>query len=121
MTRALAAAGLIALALLAPAPRAAGPTFTDVTSQSGIRFTHVNGAFGKKYLPETLGSGVVVFDADGDGRQDLLFVKSRQWPRQPGAAALPALYRNMGGGRFTDIIAGSGLDVALYGMGGTAA
>ena len=47
-----------------PAPAA---VFTDVTVQSGIRFVHNNGAFGKKYLPETLGAGVVVFDADGDG------------------------------------------------------
>ena len=47
-----------------PAPRAAiapgDPTFqfTDVTAAAGIRFKHTSGAFGKKYLPETLGSGV---------------------------------------------------------------
>jgi enediyne biosynthesis protein E4 len=121
MTRALAAAGLIALAQLATAPRAAGPTFTDVTSQSGIRFTHVNGAFGRKYLPETLGSGVVVFDANGDGRQDVFLINSKRWPGQSSGASLPALYRNDGGGRFTDVTRGSGLDVELYGMGGAAA
>ena len=80
MTRSFAAAGIVAVTLLAVTPQAAGQTFTDVTTQSGIRFTHVNGAFGRKYLPETLGSGVVVFDADGDGRQDILFVNSKRWP-----------------------------------------
>jgi hypothetical protein len=40
-------------------PRPAGPIeFVDVTAQSGIRFKHNSGAFGKKYLPETMGSGV---------------------------------------------------------------
>ena len=67
--------------------RAAGPLFTDVTAESGIRFIHTNGAFGKKYLPETLGSGVVAFDADGDGRQDLLFLNGMAWPARPGAPA----------------------------------
>lgn len=99
---------------------AAGPTFVDITAQAGVRFTHVNGAFGKKYLPETLGSGVVVFDADGDGRQDLFFVNGTRWPGRPGGASLPALYRNTGGA-FVDGTRGSGLDVALYGMGGAAA
>ena len=49
--------------------RAAEPTlsFTDITRQSGIRFTHNSSAFGKKFLPETMGAGVVFFDADGDG------------------------------------------------------
>ena len=103
------------------AGRAASPTFTDISAAAGIRFTHTNGAFGKKYLPETLGSGVTAFDADGDGRQDLLFVNSTRWPGRPGAASLPALYRNAGGGRFTDITRGSGLDVELYGMGAAAA
>jgi hypothetical protein len=111
-----------AAALLPVTPlRAAGPAFTDVTAGAGIRFTHTNGAFGKKYLPETLGSGVIVFDADGDGRQDLLFLNGRNWTGRPGAATLPALYRNTGAGTFADATRGSGLDVQLYGMGGAAA
>lgn len=107
-------------AWVSAAPGAAGPTFIDITAQAGVRFTHVNGAFGKKYLPETLGSGVVVFDADGDGRQDLLFVNGTPWPGRPGAASLPAFYRNTGGA-FVDATRGSGLDVELYGMGAAAA
>jgi hypothetical protein len=97
----------------APAPSV---QFTDVTSASGITFTHTSGRAGQKWLPETLGSGVAIFDADADGWLDVLFVNSRSW--KPGrAAATQALYRNNGGGTFSDITRGSGLDVQLYGMG----
>ncbi|HMJ82920.1 MAG TPA: VCBS repeat-containing protein, partial [Vicinamibacterales bacterium] len=95
--------------------------FTDVTAQSGVRFVHNNGAFGKKYLPETLGAGVVVLDVDGDGWQDLLFVNSMNWPGRPGAKSYPALYRNRQDGTFADVTRGSGLDVEIYGIGGAAA
>ena len=61
------------------AVRASGPVrFTDVTGRAGIHFRHNNGAFGKKYLPETMGSGVCVLDYDNDGWQDILFVNSAE-------------------------------------------
>jgi enediyne biosynthesis protein E4 len=97
------------------------PTFVDVTAQSGLRFVHNSGAFGRKYLPETMGSGAVWFDADGDGWQDLLLVNSTNWPGHPGPRSLPALYRNTHEGAFIDITRGSGLDVPLYGIGAAAA
>ena len=43
---------------------------------------HNNGAFGKKYLPETLGSGAAFLDYDNDGRQDILLVNGTAWPGQ---------------------------------------
>jgi enediyne biosynthesis protein E4 len=99
-----------------PAAQNGGVTFTDVTRAAGIRFVHNSGRAGKKWLPETLGSGVAFFDADTDGWQDLLFVNGRDWePR--GRHSVAALYRNDGRGGFTDITAGSGLDVEVYGMG----
>src|ERR1051325_10242697 len=59
------------------APRPSGPIeFTDVTAQAGIRFKHNSGAAGKKYLPETLGSGCAFLDYDSDGWQDVLLVNS---------------------------------------------
>ncbi len=90
--------------------------FTDITAQSGIRFTHNAGKSGKKYLPETMGSGVAVFDADGDGWLDILFVNSRDWTPK-GRRTTARLYRNNQHGGFIDATAGSGLDVELYGMG----
>jgi hypothetical protein len=101
-----------------PAARTQPPdiVFTDVTTAAGIRFVHNSGRAGRKWLPETLGSGVAFFDADGDGAIDLLLINGRDWqPR--GRRSTAALYRNDGRGRFTDITAGSGLDVELYGIG----
>ena len=111
---------LYGAAILAAA--AASPvTFTDATARAGVTFVHTNGAFGKKYLPETLGAGCLFLDIDGDGWQDMLLVNSTHWPGHPGAKTLPALYRNNRNGTFTDVTRGSGLDVELYGIGGTAA
>jgi enediyne biosynthesis protein E4 len=90
--------------------------FTDVTAPSGIKFVHNAGKTGKKYLPETLGSGAAFLDADGDGWIDVLLVNSKDWtPR--GRRTTAALYRNNHNGTFTDVTKGSGLDVEIYGIG----
>jgi hypothetical protein len=95
--------------------------FTDITARAGIRFRHTNGAFGKKLLPETMGSGVAFIDYDRDGRQDLLFVNSCYWPghEQKGPRPTLAFYRNTGNGTFRDVTKEVGLDVTMYGMGVT--
>jgi hypothetical protein len=123
MIRAGAAAAAVAglVTLTAAAAPDSGLTFTDITKASGLRFVHNNGAFGKKYLPETMGSGVVFFDADGDGWQDAFLANSMNWPGRPGRASLPALYRNNRDGTFTDITARAGLAVTTYGIGAAAA
>src|SRR5664279_3422564 len=95
----------------------------DVTKASGVSFVHVNGAAGKKWMPETMGSGVAAFDADGDGRIDLLFVNGRYWPGDPKAARQPTLsfWKNVtesgGAIRFEDHTKEAGLAISLYGMG----
>jgi hypothetical protein len=100
------------------APRYSGPLqFTDVTAQAGIRFKHNSGAFGKKYLPETLGAGCAFLDYDNDGWQDILLVNSMSWPERKGAKSFPALYHNNHNGTFTDVTKEAGLAVEMYGMG----
>jgi hypothetical protein len=95
--------------------------FSDVTAAAGIKFRHNNGAFGKKYLPETMGSGAAFLDADGDGWQDLLFVQSMDWPGHKRMKSVPALYRNNKNGTFTDVTQASGLAAEMYGLGAAAA
>src|SRR5579875_2662720 len=48
--------------------------FVDCTRASGINFVHHTGGTGKKYLPETLGSGCAFIDLDGDGWADVLLL-----------------------------------------------
>jgi enediyne biosynthesis protein E4 len=118
-----AARGLSAKeAQLAAKPRSpgrpSGPIeFTDVTEQAGIRFKHHSGAFGKKYLPETMGSGVCFLDYDNDGWQDILFVNSMDWPEHQIGKSFPALYHNNHDGTFTDVTRAAGLAIEMYGMG----
>jgi hypothetical protein len=114
---AVAAAAVAALAVAADVPI----VFTDVTAAAGIRFKHNSGAFGKKYLPETIGAGGAWLDFDGDGWPDLLLANSKNWPGRPGPPTRPALYRNNHDGTFTDVTRGSGLEVDMYGLGVAAA
>jgi enediyne biosynthesis protein E4 len=101
----------------ATAPAASAITFRDVTQQSGIRFTHNNGAFGKKFLPETLGSGVAFIDYDNDGWPDIFLVNGMDWPGHQQKHTTLKLYHNNHDGTFTDVTHKAGLDVEMYGMG----
>jgi len=99
-------------------PRPSGPIeFTDVTAEAGIRFKHNSGAFGKKYLPETIGSGGAFLDYDNDGSQDILLVNSKDWPENKKRKSFPALYKNNKDGTFTDVTQQAGLTVEMYGIG----
>ena len=92
-------------------------TFRDITQQAGIQFVHNNAAFGKKYLPETMGPGVAFIDYDNDGWPDIFLVNGTNWPGQPGKHSTPKLYHNNHNGTFTDVTRKAGLDVELFGMG----
>ena len=107
----------IALFLVA-ASAAQNVTFRDITAQAGIHFTHNNGAFGKKWLPETMGPGCAFIDYDNDGWPDILLVNGTDFPGHPkSGATTPKLYHNNHNGTFTDVTAKAGLAVSFFGMG----
>ena len=71
---------LAVILLFAPALAEETITFRDITAQAGIHFTHNNGAFGQKWLPETMGPGCAFIDYDNDGWPDILLVNGTDWP-----------------------------------------
>src|SRR5437588_511003 len=100
--------------------------FEDVTARSGIRFKHEASRTSQKYLPESMGAGVAMFDYDNDGWLDLFFVNGARIPDpMPGGASTSKsdprfwnrLYRNNHGGTFRDVTEAAGLEGRLYGMG----
>ncbi|UCF36353.1 MAG: VCBS repeat-containing protein, partial [Acidobacteriota bacterium] len=95
-------------------------TFRDVTHQAGINFTHNNGASGKKFLPETMGSGGAFLDYNGDGWLDI-FLPNGMDLGKSSKRSLPALFRNNQNGTFTNVTQAAGLGSEFYGMGVAAA
>ena len=102
------------------------PLFEDVTTASGIRFKHQASRTSRKYLPESMGAGVAIFDYDNDGWLDLFFVNGAklQDPMPRGSSPDKSdprnwnrLYHNNRDGTFTDITEKAGLQGRLYGMG----
>jgi hypothetical protein len=91
--------------------------YRDITAKAGINFKHNDGAFGKKYLPETMGPGCAFIDYDNDGWPDILLINGENWPGHPGTATTPKLYHNNHDGTFTDVTRKAGLAVPMYGMG----
>ena len=82
--------------------------FTEQTKAAGIQFEHINGASGKKYLPETMGAGCLFFDYDNDELLDVFLVNSGRScedvisPRTH-PTEMNVLYRNNGDGTFTNV------------------
>jgi hypothetical protein len=91
---------------------AAPPWFADVTDELGLDFIHDAGPPGDFFMPQAIGSGAAIFDADGDGRLVILLLQNGG----PNGAK-NQLYRRLPNGKFENISAGSGLDFAGYNMG----
>lgn len=93
--------------------------FEDVAVAAGLEFQHVLGRpEGKRYIVETTGSGVALFDFDVDGLLDVFLVNGRPWTL-PEAIPAPTsrLFRNLGGLRFKDVTEESRLIRTGWGQG----
>ena len=114
------------LTTLGGSPQERATLFVDATAESGLDFTHVNGAAGELLLPEVIGAGGALFDYDNDGDLDLFAVQGaslRRGAKDAATAPRSRLYRNdrRGDGsprlRFTDVTERSGIVAYGYGMG----
>jgi hypothetical protein len=92
----------------APAP----PWFADVTAEVGLDFVHDAGPVGGYFMPQALGSGAALFDYDNDGRLDVYLLQNGGDKGAPNQ-----LFHQGPDGHFTNVSAGSGLDIAGYNMG----
>ena len=90
--------------------------FVDVTEGAGLDFKHFTGAFGKRYMPETMGSGCAFLDFDNDARLDILLINGMSW-RDRESSPTSKLYRNAGNGGFVDVTDAAHLAIPMYGMG----
>jgi enediyne biosynthesis protein E4 len=86
----------------------------DICPESGVDFVHVSGMTPQKLVPTANGSGVAIFDYDGDGKLDLYFATGNMLPLLAAPAASNRLYKNLGGGRFRDETDRSGLGFRGY-------
>jgi len=99
-------------------PHSIGVTYNDVTRAAGIHFINAASA-DKRYIVESMGGGVALFDFDNDGRLDIYLVNSytveAALARRPRPHA--ALYRNRGDGTFEDVAANAGVADPGWAMG----
>jgi hypothetical protein len=125
--RALTVSGLLLVWLGAPGAGSPGwgqdsADFVVVSRDVGILFEHQNGRSPDKHLPETMGSGAVIWDYDNDGWPDIFIVNGGSLvDAEIAAGASHALFRNNGDGTFADTTAAAGIDVTGFGMGACAA
>ncbi len=121
----LAAAGFAA-AFQGAEPEPGALRFTDITASSGIDFEHRSSPTTQKYLIETMGGGLALFDYDNDGRLDVFFTNGAPLrdpmpeggpPTKIGSSFANRLYRGNGAGTFSDVTGAAGLAGSGYAMG----
>src|SRR3984893_15762561 len=128
------AAGVLSLGMLVSSQSSNGPErskptpglFTDITSALGAPFQYLGSHTSRKYLPETMGAGVALFDYDNDGRLDIFFVNGAPLgdptpkgtiPQKSGPHYWNRLFHQKANGTFEDVTQRAGLQGVGYGMG----
>ena len=106
--------------------------YREIAEEAGLNFEHYIGASGEFFLPEIMGSGVALFDYDGDGDLDVYFLQGAllDQKKSPGESVFPPstdeppgnkLFRNRlvedGRLRFDDVTGRAGVGETGYGMG----
>ena len=100
--------------------------FVDITKKSGVNFQYQSSHTSRKYLIETMGAGVALFDYDNDGRLDIFLVNGAPLqdptpkgtiPKKSGPAYWNRLYHQKSDGSFEDVTERAGLQGTGYGMG----
>jgi enediyne biosynthesis protein E4 len=92
----------------------------DVTEKAGLSgWKHVMGPTKKKFILETVGSGVALLDYDNDGWLDIYLVNGSTYDALDGKAESPhaALFHNNHDGTFTDVAAKAGVTNDRWGFG----
>jgi hypothetical protein len=101
-------------------------SFVDITSSLGVHFQYLASHTSRKYLPETMGAGVALFDYDNDGRLDLFLINGAPLadptakgtvPEKTGPKYWNRLFHQKADGTFEDVTEKAGLQGAGYGMG----
>ncbi len=124
--RRLSAAAFLSSKYLAAQGRPQLPVFSDVRDKTRIGFVCNTSRTPEKYLIETMGGGVALFDYDGDGRLDIFFVNGAALKPHMTATEMPdksdpkfwnRLYHNNGDGTFTDVTGRAGVKGHSYGQG----
>src|ERR1700716_2733626 len=101
-------------------PSAPVANFTDVAEKAGLTMQDVfGGVTTKKFIIETTGTGLAIFDYDNDGWPDIFIVNGTKIDTSFPAGQSPSnhLYRNNHDGTFSDVTVQAGLTATGWGQG----